>query len=152
MEKCKKRNIEHCTKSKFCAKRSSTKYIFLQKSLYLALFSTFTYLLLYSYNVTLLLFKKNRLKLILMRLNFDLNYNHYINFKFQKFLIIIYIIIYKIFLKYLEPLYINIWQNLRQQTICLKNKNGLKSILVRRFLALFRVFLNVYKNQHFYKF
>lgn len=27
MEKCKKRNMKHCTKSKFCAKRSRTKYI-----------------------------------------------------------------------------------------------------------------------------
>jgi len=27
MEKCKKRNTEHCTKSKFCAKRDSNKYI-----------------------------------------------------------------------------------------------------------------------------
>ena len=27
MEKCKKRNTEHCTKSKFCAKRDRNKYI-----------------------------------------------------------------------------------------------------------------------------
>ena len=39
-----------------------------------------------------------------MRLNFDLNNNHYINFKFQKFLIIIYIIIYIIFFKISQPL------------------------------------------------
>ena len=34
-----------------------------------------------------------------MRQNFNLIYNLYINFKFQKFLITIYIINYKIFLK-----------------------------------------------------
>ena len=27
MEKCKKRNTEHCTKSKFCAKRDRSKII-----------------------------------------------------------------------------------------------------------------------------
>lgn len=39
----------------------------------------------------------------------------------------------------------------RQQTICLKNKNGLKSILVRRFLAIFQYFWQMHKNQDSYQ-
>ena len=53
----------------------------------------------FSYNVTSLTFKQNRLKTILIRHKFKLNYNLYMNFNFIKFLITIYIIIYKIFLK-----------------------------------------------------
>ena len=39
-----------------------------------------------------------------MRINFELSYNHYINFKFQKFLITIYINICKIFKKIFKTL------------------------------------------------
>ena len=91
--------------SKFCSKRDRRKYVFLQNSLYLAISSTFTYSVLYSFiNVTLLLFYLNRLKRILMHHNFNLIYNLYINFKFIKFLITIYIIIYKIFSKISQSL------------------------------------------------
>ena len=95
--------MTNCTKSKFCAKGSRRKYILFQNSLYLAICRgrcphrpVFIHILI---NVTLLLFYLNRLKTILTRLNFNLIYNIYTNLNFTKFLITIYIIIYKIFSK-----------------------------------------------------
>jgi len=79
-----------------------------------------------------------------MRHNFNKFFNLYINFKFTKFLTTIYILLCIKFFKNLSNPYISIFnQILRQQTICLKNKNGLKSILVRRFFGHFLVFLKI---------